>query len=244
MLLSLSLFFPQSADTDLVGSHWSYDPGAEDFTRDLSRRIASVSVLSRYSRLLCDPNRPVGSETMFRVEADHRPVALNHPDALTDAEREKRLQQLYEPYHAALRSAVDRIRPTMILSAHSFTPVYEGVKRTVEIGVLYNQEKDRALAEKVRREDETRRPRQIAACTRQATIQVEAGTNLLTIGVCSLVPVAPPLLFCSPLLSSPPSLSSCLRTPPPASPLLSTRPTLRRTASCMPRTSSPRRRRR
>lgn len=67
----------QTDDSHLLGSHWSFDPGAEDFTRELVRRLPSVGVLSRFSRLLCDPNRPLGADTMFRPEADGQPVGLN-----------------------------------------------------------------------------------------------------------------------------------------------------------------------
>jgi predicted N-formylglutamate amidohydrolase len=85
---------------------------------------------------------------MFRPVADGQPVLLNQPANLTAAEVQLRVSSLYVPYHSALKLVYETVKPTIILAPHSFTPVYEGQKRTVEIGVLYNQEKDRQLAEK------------------------------------------------------------------------------------------------
>jgi predicted N-formylglutamate amidohydrolase len=73
----VSFLAVQSGDSRLVATHWSFDAGAEEFTRELSKRLPSVAVLARFSRLLCDANRPIGSETMFRKEAEGKPILLN-----------------------------------------------------------------------------------------------------------------------------------------------------------------------
>jgi predicted N-formylglutamate amidohydrolase len=84
-LFSSSSFLAiQSGDSRLVATHWSFDAGAEEFTRELSKRLPSVAMLSRFSRLLCDANRPIGSETMFRKEAEGKPILLNQN--LTDGQ--------------------------------------------------------------------------------------------------------------------------------------------------------------
>jgi len=64
-------------DQRLIGTHWSYDIGSEDFARELAAATNSYCLLSRFSRLLCDPNRPLSSPTLFRQEAEGKPVALN-----------------------------------------------------------------------------------------------------------------------------------------------------------------------
>jgi len=48
--------FPEE-DAWLVGTHWAYDLGAADLTRELADAIGAAAVLSRFSRLLIDPNR-------------------------------------------------------------------------------------------------------------------------------------------------------------------------------------------
>jgi len=133
-------------DQRLLGQHWSYDPGAADFARELAGHLPSVGLLARFSRLLCDCNRPIGEATMFRDMADGEPVLLNQN--LTQEEIDRRLQSCYHPYHESLRKIHDTIKSTTVVAAHSFTPVYEGQQRTIEVGVLYNAEKDRPLAEK------------------------------------------------------------------------------------------------
>lgn len=114
----LSFWLSQSEDNRLLGQHWSFDPGAEDFTRELHARVSSVAVLGRFSRLLCDPNRAVGSDTMFRDVADSLPVHLNAKGKLDGDEVKKRLDALYYPYHQALKKVFDAVQPTIILSPH------------------------------------------------------------------------------------------------------------------------------
>lgn len=132
------------ADERLRGTHWAFDLGAADVTRKLAARIGSEAVLSNFSRLLVDPNRQLTSSTLFRTEADGAPVALNA--GLTDDEKEQRLSRLYRPYHAAMDVAVGRSSAPVILSMHSFTPLYEGTPRAMEIGVLFDTE-ERLAAE-------------------------------------------------------------------------------------------------
>ena len=124
------------ADQRLVGTHWAYDLGAADLTYDLQRRLSCAAVLSRFSRLLVDPNRPEGAETLFRDVADGEPVRFNLD--LDAEERERRLAGYYRPYHAAADEVVEASSAPIVFSVHTFTPVYEGTKRWMEIGVLYD----------------------------------------------------------------------------------------------------------
>lgn len=125
-----------------MGTHWSYDPGAQEFTRELSQLINIPAILSRYSRLLCDPNRPIGSDTMFRPSAEGINIQFNQQ--ITPAEQQSRLHRFYGPYHSTLATFPS---PSLALSIHSFTPCYEGSIRTVEIGVLFCDDGDLPLAQ-------------------------------------------------------------------------------------------------
>lgn len=60
------------ADEWLINSHWSHDIGAATLTKELAVRMGSVAVLSRFSRLLVDPNRPMSSSTLVRTTADNK----------------------------------------------------------------------------------------------------------------------------------------------------------------------------
>ncbi|MBX3181706.1 MAG: N-formylglutamate amidohydrolase [Polyangiaceae bacterium] len=131
------------ADLALADSHWAWDPGVRELCLELTERLRTTAVLARFSRLLADPNRPEGHPELFRKEADGAPVALNQ--ALSDEEIERRLERCYRPYHARLDGEVARHPAPLCFSIHSFTPVYQGTPRTLELGVLFNEEV--ALAE-------------------------------------------------------------------------------------------------
>lgn len=124
------------ADRWLVGTHWAYDLGAAEIVRELAAALDAPAVLSRFSRLLIDPNRSEDDPTLFREEAEGRLVALNSD--LTDEERSRRIQGYYLPFHRAIDRNLSPHRGEILFSIHSFTPVYEGQTRPMEIGVLYN----------------------------------------------------------------------------------------------------------
>jgi len=54
-------------------------------------------------------------------------------------ERERRLADYYRPYHRRIDRALRESPRAAILSVHTFTPVYEGEARSLEIGVLFEQ---------------------------------------------------------------------------------------------------------
>ena len=61
---------------------------------------------------------------------------------LSPQDRDERTKALYRPFHARIEEIVAarqaRGQQTALLTMHSFTPVYHGVKRAVEIGVLHD----------------------------------------------------------------------------------------------------------
>lgn len=134
-------------DERLRGTHWAYDLGAADIVSELARALGAPAVLCRTSRLLVDPNRPKDSDTLFRREAEGALIELNRD--LTDAERSRRLELYYDPYHAAISRELARSSAEVVFSVHSFTPVYEGHARPMELGVLFDREE--ALAERAAR---------------------------------------------------------------------------------------------
>lgn len=131
-------------DAWLVGTHWSYDLGARALTLELAHELHASAVLSRFTRLLIDPNRGLDQPDLFRAQAEGKPIHLNL--GLSEAERARRIEHYYAPYHSALEQAIARCEAPLLLSIHSFTPNYEGVVRDVEIGVLFNQEEEHAHA--------------------------------------------------------------------------------------------------
>ena len=131
-------------DRWIVGTHWSFDLGAADITRELAGALGCPALLARFSRLLVDPNRDPASPTLFRGDAEGSALALNA--AIDDDERERRLSGYYHPYHQQIDRALAVFTEAAILAIYTFTPVYEGVERTVEIGVLYDRHPELAQA--------------------------------------------------------------------------------------------------
>jgi predicted N-formylglutamate amidohydrolase len=126
-------------DQRLVGTHWAFDLGAAELAREYAARIGTVAVLSRFSRLLCDPNRAEHEASLFRDVAEREPVHLNLD--LAHAERELRLATYHRPFHHAVdRELEQRAGLHTLLSMHSFTPLYEGQPRALEVGVLFDRE--------------------------------------------------------------------------------------------------------
>lgn len=133
-------------DRWLVGTHWAYDIGAEDLARELANALGATAILSRFSRLLADPNRDDGSMDLFLARAEGREIALNRN--IDAEERERRLARLWRPFHAVVDREVARSACPVVLAIHTFTPVWHGVPREVEVGVLFDQEEE--LAEHTR----------------------------------------------------------------------------------------------
>jgi len=138
------------ADRRLLGTHWSHDLGIEPLVRALAALTGWPATLCGFSRLLVDPNRAPDQDGLFRAEADGLPIAFNAD--LTDDERARRLA-LHEAYHAACDAMVAAVPGANVFSLHSFSPVYEGSRRSMELGVLFNHHEApaRRLAEHLAR---------------------------------------------------------------------------------------------
>lgn len=122
--------------------HIAWDIGIAAVTEELAALLDATAVLQAYSRLVIDCNRAPGHPTSIPVISELTPIPCN--EALPDDERAARRRAIFDPYHAALTALIDhRVaagRRTVLVAMHSFTPVFKGVARAVEIGVLYHHE--------------------------------------------------------------------------------------------------------
>ncbi len=122
-------------------THWAIDIGAAELTRDLARALGAPAVLARFSRLLVDPNRELDHPDLFRRQAEGEIVELNRQ--IDTADRERRVDQLWRPYHEAIDRELARSPAPIFLAIHTFTPVYLGVSRGVEVGVLFDDPEEK-----------------------------------------------------------------------------------------------------
>ena len=128
-------------DAWLTHTHWAVDLGAEDLTRELADEMGAGAAICGFSRLLIDPNRPLGSPELIRRTAEGRAVALN---AAVDAAERRRRIAWWQAYHHGAESVARDSEAPFLFAVHSFTPVYEGQQRELVIGVLFDHEQGAA----------------------------------------------------------------------------------------------------
>jgi len=128
-------------DAARLAEHIAWDPGAADVARRLAAHLNAPLVLSGYSRLVIDCNRPLNSAESIAEQSGGVAVPGNRD--LPALERECRIAALFQPYHGAIGRLLDsRIRrPTLLLSIHSFTPSLNGRSRPWHIGVCYGHDR-------------------------------------------------------------------------------------------------------
>jgi predicted N-formylglutamate amidohydrolase len=59
---------------------------------------------------------------------------------LSRAQKAERVKGYYEPFRAAVAQIMAGISEPVLVTVHSFTPVYHGKRREVEIGVLHDSD--------------------------------------------------------------------------------------------------------
>jgi predicted N-formylglutamate amidohydrolase len=132
---------PSAADQPFLDEHWGWDIGAADLTRSLVARTGSSGVLSRFSRLVCDPNRDPAEPSFLVEHIDEHALSFNR--GVDSLERRRRQQRYFDPFHHAIDRTLAARRaleaPVRLCSIHSFTPVFLGRERPMEIGVLFDR---------------------------------------------------------------------------------------------------------
>lgn len=122
--------------------HIAWDIGAESVARTLSRLIDAPLVLQRYSRLAYDCNRPPESPDAMPEVSELTTIPGNK--RLSADDRLARTREIYRPFHDGVSALLDRRaaggQRTLLVSIHSFTPVYKGKPRSVELGILHDRD--------------------------------------------------------------------------------------------------------
>ena len=144
--------FPQSLGSmgldylDRV-SHMTLDIGAGAIAESLADKLGATALLCQYSRLVVDCNRELSDNSMFLENSEGTNIPGNQN--LQINEKERRVSEIYWPYHNAIEAQICRLRDQyinpIVISIHSFTPVMNGEDREWEMGVLWD--KDQITAE-------------------------------------------------------------------------------------------------
>ena len=133
------------SDLRLLQMHWGYDLGAAALTQSLCDAFDSIGVLGTESRLVIDVNRHPNSDTLIVSHCDAIPVSFNQN--ISPEDRAWRMA-LYASFHSGVNRAVasqKKINPDIkLISIHSFTPVWAGVERPMEVGILFDHDENKA----------------------------------------------------------------------------------------------------
>jgi predicted N-formylglutamate amidohydrolase len=122
--------------------HIAWDIGIAGLGRLLANALDAPFIWQNYSRLVIDCNRPPGTPTSIPEISELTPIPGNV--GLSEASREARAREIFWPYHERIEAELDRRRqaglPLVLISLHSFTPIFKGEARPWHAAVLYNRD--------------------------------------------------------------------------------------------------------
>ncbi len=122
--------------------HIAWDIGIAGVATLLAKELDVHLIAQRYSRLVIDCNRPFESPGSIPLISEATEIPGN--GGLDAAQVSARQQAIFTPYHSRIAQALDARKtqglPTILVSLHSFTPVYAGIARPWHIGTLYHRD--------------------------------------------------------------------------------------------------------
>ena len=126
-----------------MARHIAWDPGAAGVSIALAEMLGGPAILGNFSRLVIDPNRGEDDPTLIMRLYDGTIIPANrHVDT---AERRRRLEAYYRPYHRAVERLAARREDTVFVAVHSYPRQLRGREpRPWHVGILYG--KDARLA--------------------------------------------------------------------------------------------------
>jgi predicted N-formylglutamate amidohydrolase len=134
-------------DPTVLSSHAAWDPGAADVAGLMAAMLDAPLVLQRFSRLVYDCNRPPEAESAMPARSEIFDIPGNA--GLGAAARQARVEAIYRPFRAGIAMMLEQHLAAgtapAVVTIHSFTPVFHGRPRTVELGLLHDV--DTALAD-------------------------------------------------------------------------------------------------
>jgi predicted N-formylglutamate amidohydrolase len=127
---------------EVFATHVASDLGVAELGRRLCARLDAFLIAHNYSRLVIDPNRPPEARDSIVTLSERTRVPAN--DNLAPNEVRQRVEELLEPYQRRIADELDRRaasgRRSVLVTLHSFTPVFHGEVRPWHVGVLYGRD--------------------------------------------------------------------------------------------------------
>lgn len=119
--------------------HIAFDPGTAQIARLMAERSGHLAILSTASRLVADLNRYPDEPAVIVQSSDGIEIPGNR---LSAEERQVRLDRFFTPYHDRIASLIAGLKPVLVVSLHSFSPVLRSnpqLRRPWDMGIMYNE---------------------------------------------------------------------------------------------------------
>ena len=123
-----------------LSRHIAYDIGVKELSLDLSNRLKCKVIQGKYSRLLIDLNRDLNDPTVIPEIVDGKIIPGNI--GLSKSELRLRVKKIYNKYHHEINRTIKNKKVKVILSLHSFNPIFKNKRRLLEFGILSNEDKN------------------------------------------------------------------------------------------------------
>jgi predicted N-formylglutamate amidohydrolase len=127
-------------DRPWLQTHWAFDIGAAELTREIVRDTGSAAVLARVSRLVCDTNRHPSDPTLIARSVEQHALSFN--ELLSATDRVQRIERYHVPFHTAVDRLIEARHSAggdiAVVSIHSFVPALDGLRHSIDVGVLFN----------------------------------------------------------------------------------------------------------
>lgn len=125
-----------------LARHIAYDIGAEATARILSKLLNAPLILQNYSRLAYDCNRPPEADEAMPEVSEVTTIPGNKN--LSAEAKLARINEIYRPFQNTIATFLDdraahNLRAIPV-SIHSFTKLYKGKERSVELGLLFDRD--------------------------------------------------------------------------------------------------------
>jgi len=117
-------------------SHIAWDPGAIETAQMMAQLLDAPLIAAPVSRLIYDCNRPPESTSAMPLSSENQPIPGNAN--LSMVAKQQRVTDYYRPFEAAVAQRVSLMGRPLLITVHSFTPVFLGQQRQVEIGILHD----------------------------------------------------------------------------------------------------------
>ena len=123
-----------------LNKHIAFDVGVKELSLDLSNRLKCKVIQGKYSRLIIDLNRDLDDPTVIPEIVDRKIIPGNI--GLGKSELRLRIEKIYNKYHYEIDQTIKNKKVKVILSLHSFNPIFKNKRRLLEFGILSNEDKN------------------------------------------------------------------------------------------------------